>query len=61
VILSANRFYESSKPSESLVANGDDPSHATLEGEEASILEHVHDCTNQDDLIIQALKELHTK
>jgi len=37
-MLLADRFNKSSEPSESLVVNGDDPSCATLEGEEASIL-----------------------
>src|SRR5882724_7525929 len=39
VMLSANKFDKYSELSESLVVNGDDPSHATLEGEEANILE----------------------
>jgi len=46
VMLSANRLSKLSKPSESLVANSDDPSDATLEGKEASILEYVHNCTD---------------
>ena len=46
VMLSADKFDKSSELGESLVANVDDPSHVILEGEEANILEHVHNCTN---------------
>jgi len=46
VMLPANKFDKSSKPSESLVVNGDDPSCVTLEGEEANILGCVCDCPN---------------
>ena len=44
-MLLADRFNKSSEPSESLAENGDDPSHVTLEGEEANILECVHNYT----------------
>jgi len=45
-MLSADKFDKSSKPSESLATNGDDHSHVTLEGEEATILECIHDYTD---------------
>jgi len=38
-MLLAMKFQESAKPSESLAENGDDPSGAMLEGEEASFLD----------------------
>ena len=46
VMLSAYIFNKSSKLSESLAVNGDDPLHVMLEGEEANILECVCNCTN---------------
>jgi len=52
VMLSADRFDKLSEPSESLAENGDDPSHVTLEGKEASILECIHNCTDQDDSVV---------
>jgi len=60
-MLSPDKFSKSSKLRESLVVNGDDPSHVTVEGGEENILECVCNCMNQDDLVIQALKELSTK
>src|SRR5882724_4988528 len=68
-MLPAERFDKSSKPnkvvsaepSESLAATGDDPSHVTLKGEEENFLEHIHDCADRDDSVVQALKELSTK
>jgi len=38
-MLSAKRFHESAELSKSLAANGDDPSGATMEGEEADFLD----------------------
>ena len=46
VMLPANRFDESSELNESLVVTGDDPSHVTLGGEEASFLQCICDCAN---------------
>ena len=60
-MLLANRFDISSELSESLAENSDNPSHATLEHEEVSILECVCDCTDWDDLVIRALKELNNE
>jgi len=37
-----------------------DPSHVTLEGEGVNFLDCVHDCADQDNSVIQALKELGT-
>ena len=61
MMLLADRFDKLSKPSESLGENGDDPSSVTLKDEWASILECIHNCTDQDDLVVQALKELGTQ
>src|SRR5467141_735607 len=60
-MLPADKFYEWSEPNKSLAATGDDPSCVTLGGEEANFLKHVHNCTDQDDSVIQPLKELSTK
>jgi len=50
-----------SKPSKSLAANRDGPSGITLEGEETDFLDQVYNCTNQDDSVVWALKELGTE
>jgi len=52
VMLPANKFYESSKLNESLAATGDDPSHVTLEGKEASFLKCICDCADRDDTVV---------
>jgi len=60
-MLSPKKFHRSAKPnelselSESLAANGVSPSSITLEGEEANFLDWVHNCTDKDDSVIQAL------
>jgi len=52
VMLPADRFNKLSKPNESLVATRDNSSHVTLEGEEASILECIHNCADQDNSVV---------
>ena len=52
---------ESSKLSKSLAANGVSPSSITLEGDETDFLDQVCSCTDQDNLVVQALKELGTE
>jgi len=60
VMLPAERFDESSepnkvvsaKPSESLAATGDDPSHVTLKGEETNFLKRVCNCADRDDSVV---------
>src|SRR5882672_12876438 len=46
VMLSAERFEKLSELNESVAMTGDDPTHVTLEGEEARFLEHVRNCAD---------------
>src|SRR5882724_11650107 len=48
-----------SQPSESIAVNGDGPSQVTIKGEGATFLQQVRDCTDWEDSVIRALKELH--
>src|SRR5882724_5850231 len=48
-----------SQPSESITVNGDGPSQVTIEGEGATFLQWIRDCADQEDSVVQALKELH--
>ena len=50
---------QASRPSESIAANGDSFSQVTIEGEGATLLQRVRDCADWEDLVVQALKELH--
>jgi len=52
VMLPAEMFDESSEPNKSVAVTGDDPSHVTLKGKEASFLECIHDCTDRDDSVV---------
>ena len=61
VMLLAENLDESSEPTESLAAIGDDPSCIVLEGKEACFLEHICQCANRDDSVVRALKELSTE
>src|SRR5882724_4868486 len=47
------------RPSESIAANGDSPSRVTIEGEGATFLQWVRDCAEWEDSVVRALKELH--
>src|SRR5882724_10527198 len=48
------------EPSQSIAADGDGPSQVTLEGEGTEFLERVHNCTDREDAVVRALKELNT-
>src|SRR5882672_3266902 len=61
VMLPAKRFDKSSEPNESIAVTGDDPTRVTLEGEEGGFLERVCNCTDRDDSVVRALKELGTE
>ena len=50
---------QTSRPSESIAANGDGPSQVTIEGEGTTFLQRVRDCADQEDSVIRDLKELH--
>src|SRR5882724_6508139 len=50
---------QTSRPSESIAANGDGPSWVTIEGEGTAFLQQVRDCTDREDSVVRALKELH--
>ena len=61
VMLPAERFDKSSELNESVAVTRDDPTHVTLEGEEARFLERVRNCADRDDSVVRALKELGTE
>ena len=50
---------QTSQPSESIAVNGDSPSRVTIEGEGATFLQQGRDCTDWEESVVQALKELH--
>src|SRR5882724_2639736 len=68
VMLSAEKFkaelsraeLNQTEPSQSIVADRDSPSQVTLEGEGTKFLERVHNCTDREDAVVRALKELNT-
>ena len=63
MILSAENFKaepNQTKPSQSIVADGDGPSQVNLEGEGTEFLERVHNCTDREDTVVRSLKELNT-
>ena len=66
-MLSPKKFHgsaklsESSEPRESLAENGVSPSSITLEGKETDFMDWVCNCTDRDDSVIQAQKELGTE
>src|SRR5882724_7282622 len=55
----ANTPQQTPQPNESIAANGDNPSQVTIEGEGATFLQWIRDCADQEDSVVQALKELH--
>src|SRR5882724_7143685 len=48
------------KPSQSIAADGDGPSQVTIKEEGTKFLERVHNCTDREDAVVRALKELNT-
>src|SRR5882724_8267499 len=56
---SADTPRQTPQPSESFAVNGHSPSRVTIKGEGATFLQRVRDCADREDLVIQALKELH--
>src|SRR5882724_6608934 len=63
VMLLAERFkakLNQTEPSQSITADGNGPSQVTLEGEGTEFLERVHNCTDREDAVVRALKELNT-
>ena len=68
VMLLAERFkakpsqakLNQTEPSQSIAADGDGPSQVTIKGEGTEFLERVHNCTDREDAVVRALKELNT-